>query len=125
MSIKRPGYHTTLDLAFTMPFRPLGDADLALVRNEMADIAPEWSVELHGICADEATLVLLPEGGDDAMGPSFMISRETYGFRLDQVHWDVVTEFGVFASLNDVVAALAARLAFLPDTATPASVTVH
>ena len=54
-----------------------------------------------------------------------MISRETYGFRLDQVHWDVVTEFGVFASLNDVVAALGARLAFFPDMATPASVTVH
>jgi hypothetical protein len=125
MSIKRPGYHATLDSAFAMPVRPLGGADLAIVRNEIAEIAPGWSVELHGICADEATLVLLPEGGDDAMGPSFMISRETYGFRLDQVHWDVVTEFGVFASLNDVVATLAARLAFFPDTATPASVTVH
>jgi hypothetical protein len=125
MSIKRPGYHTSAHSSYTMPLRPLGDGDLALVRCAMADIAPEWSVELHGICEDEATLVLLPEGGDDAMGPSFMISRETYGFRLDQVHWDVVTEFGVFASMNDVVAALGARLAFFPDMATPASATVH
>jgi hypothetical protein len=125
MSIKRPGYHAILDSAFAMPFRPLGSADLALVRNEMAEIAPDWSVELHGICEDEATLVLLPEGGDDAIGPSFMISRESCGFRLDQVHWDVVTDFGVFASLQDIVAKLAARLAFFPDTATPASVMVH
>lgn len=114
MSIKRPGYHTSAHASFTVPLRPLGGTDLALVQGAMTEIAPEWSVELHGICEDEATLVLLPEGGDDAMGPSFMISRETYGFRLDQVHWDVVTEFGVFASLNDVVAALGARLAFFP-----------
>lgn len=125
MSIKRPGYHAILDSAFAMPFRPLGGADLALVRNEMAEIAPDWSVELHGICAAEATLVLLPESGDDAMGPSFMISREACGFRLDQVHWDVVTEFGIFASLHDVVAAMAGRLVFFPGTATPASVTLH
>jgi hypothetical protein len=125
MSIKRLGYHTSQDSTFAAPARPLGDSDLALVQSGMAEIAPEWSVELHGICVEEATLVLLPEGGDDAMGPSFMISRETYGFRLDQVHWDVLTEFGVFASLNDVVAALGVRLAFAPGMAVPDSVTIH
>ena len=54
----------------------------------MAEIAPDWSVELQGICAEEATLVLMPDGGDDANGPSFVISQETFGFRMDQVHWD-------------------------------------
>lgn len=125
MSFKRPGYQTTQYSTFSMPVRPLGNADLALVQDAMAEIAPEWSVELHGICVEEATLVLLPEGGDDAMGPSFMISRETYGFRLDQVHWDVLTEFGVFTSLKDVVAALGTRLRFFPDMGIPASGTVH
>lgn len=125
MSIKRLGHLSSLDSTFSVPARPLGNADLMLVQNAMADIAPEWSVELHGICAEEATLVLLPEGGDDAMGPSFMISRETYGFRLDQIHWDVLTELGVFASLDDVVTALGVRLAFFPGMAIPASVTLH
>lgn len=125
MSIKRLGYHLSQDSTFSVPDRPLGNADLALVQDAMAEIAPEWSVELHGICVDKATLVLLPEGGDDAMGPSFMISRETYGFRLDQVHWDVLTEFGVFASLTDVVSAIGARLAFVPGVAISASVTMH
>ena len=91
----------------------------------MDEIAPQWSVELQGICVDEATLVLLPEDGDDSMGPSFLISRETYGFRLDQVHWDVLTELVVFGSLNDVVTTLGVRLAFIPEMAVPASVTVH
>jgi hypothetical protein len=125
MSVKRPGSQTGQDLAFTVQVRPIGDTELAFVQAALGEIAPDWSVELQGICADEATLVLLPEGGDDEMGPSFMISRETYGFRLDQIHWDVMTEFGVFASLNDVVGTLAARLAFYPDLAVPASVTLH
>jgi hypothetical protein len=41
------------------------------------------------------------------------------------VHWEVLTEVGVFASINDVVTALAARLAFYPGLTVPASVTVH
>ena len=91
----------------------------------MADVAPEWSVELQGICADEASLVVLPEDGDDAKGPSFMISRETYGFRIDQVHWDVVTEIGVFAAMADIVRVLRLRLAFCYGVETPNSVTLH
>lgn len=125
MSIKRPGYQTSEELAFTAPVRPIGDAEFDFVQRAMAEIAPEWTVEMGGICADEATLVLLPEGGDDAMGPSFMISRETYGFSLDQLHWDVMTELGVFASLNDVVTTLGVRLASFPGTMVPPSVTLH
>ena len=125
MSTKRLSHLYTPDSTVSLPIRPLGAADLALVQNAMDEIAPEWSVELHGICVDEATLVLLPEGGDDAMGPSFLISRETYGFRLDQVHWDVLTEYGVFASLDDVVTALGVRLAYFPGVTIPASVTLH
>lgn len=125
MPIKWPGFDPHQESGFNMQVAPINDADLALVIGAMAEIAPDWSVELQGICAGEPTLVLLPEDGDDATGPSFMISRETYGFRLDQVHWDVVTEFGVFASLADIVAVLAARLAFYPGLAVPASVTLH
>jgi hypothetical protein len=125
MSIKRPGFQTIQDLAFTVGVRPIAAADLRFVEQAMMQIAPDLSVELHGVCADEAFLILLPEDGDDAKGPSFMISRETFGFRLDQVHWDAVADLGVFASLNDVVSVLGVRLAAFPDWATPASVTVH
>src|ERR1700761_1938319 len=81
MSNKRPVSQSFEDLSFTVQIRPLGDADVAFLQVAMAEIAPDWSVELQGICADEATLVLLPEDGDDETGPSFMITRETYGFR--------------------------------------------
>jgi hypothetical protein len=125
MSIKRSGVQTNSYVTFAAPVRPIGASDLDFVQRAMDEIAPQWSVELQGICVDEATLVLLPEDGDDSMGPSFLISRETYGFRLDQVHWDVLTELGVFGSLNDVVTTLGVRLAFIPEMAVPASVTVH
>src|ERR1700735_2435255 len=98
MSTKRSGVQTNPYVTFAAPARPIGASDLDFVQRAMDEIAPQWSVELQGICVDEATLVLLPEDGDDAMGPSFLISRETYGFRLDQVHWDVLTEYGVFGS---------------------------
>jgi hypothetical protein len=125
MSIKPPGIQTSQDLAFSVRVRPIGGADLEMVQAAMAEAAPEWSVELQDICIGEATLVLLPEDGEDAMGPSFMVSRETYGFRVDQVHWDVVTEVGVFVSMSDVVDVLRLRLAFCGGLKAPASVTLH
>ncbi|MDR3531930.1 MAG: hypothetical protein P4L90_15450 [Rhodopila sp.] len=125
MSIKRPGDQISQNGAFAVRARPLGYTELAMMQQAIAEVAPDWSVELQGICADEATLVLLPEDGDDATGPSFVISRETYGFRLDQVHWDTLTEVGVFASLNDVLGALRIRLAFCSGRAAPPSVTLH
>jgi hypothetical protein len=125
MSIKRPGIQTTQDLAFPVQVRPLGQRELAFVQRAMAAIAPAWSVELEGIRAEEATLVLLPEDGDDAKGPAFMISRETCSFRVDQVHWDVVTEVGTFAALKEVVEALALQLATWTSPGITASSTVH
>ena len=125
MSIKRPGVQTSPDLAFTVRVRPLADADLVTMQFAIAEIAPEWSVELQGICSEEAILVLLPNAADDANGPSFVISRETYGFRLDQVHWDTMTEVGVFPSLSNIVSALRPRVAFCTAMAAPAGVTLH
>jgi hypothetical protein len=125
MSVKRRVDQISLNPGFAAPTPPLGGADLAYVQHAMAQIAPDWVVELEGICSEEATLVVVPDDGDDATGPSFVISRETYGLRVNQLHWDAVTEVGVFASLNDVLTALQARLSFCIDTAVPASVTVH
>ena len=125
MSIKPPAIQTSQDLAFSARVRPIGNAELEMVQAAMAEAAPEWSVELQGISIDESTLVLLPEDGEDSMGPSFMVSRETYGFRVDQVHWDVVTEVGVFVSMSDVVDVLRLRLAFCGSLEATASVTLH
>lgn len=140
MYLKRPGPQTntsqatpnpanqgqaTLHEAFTAQVPRIGTADLALMQAAMAERAPEWSVELQDICAEEATLVVLPEDGEDATGPSFVISRESYGLKLDQVHWDAVTKVGVYASMKDVVDILRLRLTFRGTSMGPACVTLH
>jgi hypothetical protein len=122
----KPRYeNSTLTGGFAAQVPPLGDADLLYMQRAIAEVAPDWAVELEGICADEATLVVVPDDGDDASGPSFVVSRETYGLRVNQVHWETLTEVGVFASLNDVVTALQVRLAFCTDMDLPASVMLH
>ncbi|WP_428486590.1 hypothetical protein [Rhodopila sp.] len=115
MSVKRsslrarPNPHNPV---IVVPPSPLGSAELDIMRNALLDVAPEWTVDLHGFCSDEATLILLPEDGDDAKGPSFVISRENFGFRLDQLHWDEMHEVGIYSALTETVAAIQVRLTF-------------
>jgi len=124
MSVRRPGQSTSERLIIARPRRPLGQADLNLVRQMLADASPRLSVELDGTCADDAVLVVMPEGGDDAVGPSFVISREPFGFRLEQLHWDEITEIGVYAGLANVAAAVR-LLASFSSQASAASATRH
>jgi hypothetical protein len=125
MSMKRRIEQVSVETAFAAPIAPLGMADLALVQRAMAKITPDWAVALAGTSTEEATLVVVPDDGDDRAGPSFVISRETYGIRVDQVHWDAVTEVGVYASLRDAVDVLRLRVAFCLDRTVPGSVTLH
>lgn len=113
------------DLAIALPPDPLGEPERAAMQQALADITEDWCVELQGICADEANLVIVPEDGDDAHGPSFVISREDGGFRVDQVHWDALTEVGTYPSLSHVAAVLRSRLALCATTIVPAIVTIH
>ena len=125
MATKRRVELIRLPAAFAAQIPPLGGADLALAQRALGDVAPDWTVELAGTCSEEATLVVVPDDGDDAAGPSFVISRESYGLRLDQLHWDDATEVGVFASLTEVLEVLVSRLAFCIDVIVPSAVTLH
>ncbi len=111
MSVKPPNDLTTSDATVALPTQPLGLAERALVETALADVAPDWSVDLQGICMDEAMLILLPPGGDDGIGPSFVISRESFGFKVDIVQWDLMQDVGSYAARDDAVAAIRARLA--------------
>ena len=124
MSLKRSSSATLQKPVLAMPAGRLGLAELRIVEQALADVASDWSVELNGISVEDASLVVLPEGGDDAMGPSFVISRESFGFRLDQLHWDVMQEIGIYAALGEAIAAVWVRLA-RADLTYPVSLTLH
>lgn len=125
MYYKRSSDQTSQEPAVAVPPPPLGMADQAFFQSVMTEVAPGWTVELQGFCADEANLILLPDGGEDLNGPSFVVNREGYGFRLDQVHWDEITEIGIYASLRDVLDLICRQPAFCAGTARPESVTIH
>ena len=99
--------------------------DLNFVEDALANVAPDWSVDLDGTYIGGTTLVLLPEGGDDANGPSFVISRENFGFKLDQLHWDEMHELGTYPALADVVTAVQMRLSLDCHRAAALSLTLH
>jgi hypothetical protein len=125
MSNKRPITQTSQKTAIGLKAPRIGAADLEVFQSVVDDIAPDWTVELAGICADEASLIVVPDAGDDETGPSFAVTPETYGFRLDRVRWDAMTEIGVFLSLHDVLTAVRSQLAIFSGSADRPGVTIH
>lgn len=103
----------------------LGTAELRALTDALADVAPMWTVELQGICVEEASLIVLPDGGDDMIGPSYALSRETFGYRVDQVHWDRMTEVGQYADFADAVQAIRHRVSLCVPAMVPAHATLH
>jgi hypothetical protein len=124
MSYKRSDAQTSQKSAFPQKAPPLVMADLAPFQDALDTIAPNWTVELEGICVDDACLVVVPDSGEDRSGPSFVVSREACGYRLDMVRWDEMNEVGVYLSLRTVVEAIRCCLAFR-GSAGSISVTIH
>jgi|ERR1700733_5609954 hypothetical protein len=118
--------HATIQKPVTaLPSRLLGLAEKKFVEDALSEVVPDWSVDLEGICEHDASLILLPEGGDDEMGPSFVISRERFGFRLAQLHWDKMHEVGTYPALADVISAVQGRLTSGLGLNSPASSAHH
>jgi hypothetical protein len=91
--------------------------DLDVVLALLTEIAPGWSAELNRASPGEATIVVLPEGANDLIGPAFVLHRGQGGVQLDQFRWDEYRKLGGFRSLDLALAALRARL--VPLVATP------
>jgi hypothetical protein len=100
----------------------MGAPEAAYAAGAIADVAPDWSVELHQAFHGESSLMLMPEDADDAIGPTFVLHRRQGTFQLDQYQWDTYSEIGAFNSLRAAVLAVRRRLAAL---ATPPSLMRH
>jgi hypothetical protein len=84
--------------------------DLAVVLAALREIAPGWSAELNQAGPDEATIVVLPEGANDLIGPAFVLHRLAGRVQLDQFRWDEYRKLGGFHCLDDALAAMRVRL---------------
>jgi hypothetical protein len=84
--------------------------DLDVVLAMLAQAAPGWSAELTSSSPGESTIVVLPEGADDRLGPTFVLYRSGARVHLDQVRWDEYRELGGFDCLDQALTALRVRL---------------
>jgi hypothetical protein len=84
--------------------------DLDVVLGVVAEVAPRWSAELNQGGPEESTIVVMPEGANDLIGPAFVLHRTHGRVHLDQFRWDEYRGLGAFASLDDALAVLRARL---------------
>lgn len=92
--------------------------DLDAVNAFLAEFAPGWSPELNQTGPNEATIVVMPEGANDLLGPCFVLHRLNGRVRLDQFRWDEYRKLGAFASLREALAAMRERLRpLLPSSA--------
>jgi hypothetical protein len=96
---------------------------MALVSDTVAGVAPDWSVELNRAISGEPSLVIMPPGADDAIGPTLVIHPHGRGFRLDRFQWDEYAPVAEFVSLQAVIGAVRAILSAL--SATPGSTLRH
>jgi len=87
--------------------------DLHEVRSLVAEVAPGWSAELNQASAGESTIVVVPEGANDLIGPAFVLHRNNGRVQLDQFRWDEYRKLGGFRSLEDALSALRTRLSLL------------
>jgi hypothetical protein len=110
----------TMDVApYSLP-SALGARDAVYATEIMADVAPDWSVELHKTFSGEASLMLMPAAADDAIGPTFVLHQQDGAVRLAQYQWDVYCELGSYGSLSaalHAVRGLVAGLAHPPSLA--------
>ena len=87
--------------------------DLDLVQAALQQAAPSWSAELNRTSWDDSTIVAMPEGASDFLGPSFVLHRTGGRVHLDMFRWDEYRKLGSFESLDAALAAMRARLASL------------
>jgi hypothetical protein len=93
--------------------------DLDVVLELVAEVAPAWSAELNCSSPDESTIVVLPAGANDLIGPAFVLHRDNARVRLDQFRWDEYRQLGVFQTFDGALAALRARLVLLAAGSAP------
>ncbi len=105
--------------------RLLGERELALLSAAVVDIAPDWSVELCGTDTHDRSLLVMPEGADDMIGPTFMIHAVNGAIRLDQLRFDDIQILAERAHLSEIIHILRVRLASLSLMAVSASTTRH
>jgi len=89
---------------------PLGMEKCRHLGAVVAELAPDWSVELRVDVLGAATIVILPENLDDVSGPTLFVHREGSAFRLEELRWGTCRKLDDYPAWSDILRAVRIRL---------------
>jgi len=89
---------------------PLGMEKCRHLGAVVAELAPDWSVELRVDVLGAATIVILPENLYDVSGPTLFVHREGSAFRLQELRWGTCRKLDDYPAWSDILRAVRIRL---------------
>jgi hypothetical protein len=107
-----PTGHTENHLRPLPPYspEPLGTVRCGHLAAMVAEVVPEWLVELHYDEHGKPAIVIMPEDPDDIVGPTLIVYASGLTFQLDELHCDTYHSLGVHLGWADILRAVQIRL---------------
>jgi hypothetical protein len=101
------------------PASGLTREECRMLREAVAGVAPNWSVDIQHDPAGEVLAMVVPPGVDDAEGPVLVVHRVGLLYCLDQYRWDTYSAIGAHDSVEATVSRVRLILTTLPRRASP------
>ena len=108
MLIGQIGNHRTKPPASSP--EPLGLEECRQLGAVVAELAPDWSVELRENVLGAATIVILPENLGDVSGPTLFVHHGASAFHLEELRWGTCRRLDDYPAWPDVLRAVRIRL---------------
>jgi hypothetical protein len=94
-----------------VPFRSgQPDSKRQHLAGALADLAPNWSVELQYDVLGETTIVVLADDGGDDICPTLIVYADESAFHLEELCGDDYRKLGAYLGWADVLRAVRIRL---------------
>ena len=88
----------------------LGQEQCSHLTAVVAELVPNWSVELHHDVHRKPMIVIMPETLDDAIGPTLVVYGDEIAFHLEELRWETYRKLGVYRVWTDVLRAVWLRV---------------
>ena len=105
----------------TPALEPLGPEQCDHLTSVIAELVPDWTVELHLDMLCKPMIVILPENLDDAIGPTLVVYGDDTAFHVEELRWDACRKLGEYRVWTDVLRAVWLRVFW----ETPFAPTLH
>ena len=97
------------------PDLQIGGEERDLVAAMLREVAPTWSVDVVGDFPGGLSMVIMPTGADDTLGPTWIIHNSDASIHLDQMLWDEWTHIATVPTVRHAVDSVRARLRVLGE----------